>query len=224
MSEGKPNPPSPHLILINTGARVATQRGRCRQLPSIPYAWVWLARTVEVQACTSHPSRCATINETAATGFLIPPNLSLLFSYQTYDAAHTPQPRDAELKEKTIHIRMAGIDAPEVSLPLPHTLPIFVLPPIPRLPASTNSPWPFRFDTGSAFWLPGAALCRRRPRVAQKHHQGSPDQMPTPPARPVPTRCCPPAPPTSQLVAVDTDRCDTQSPARDDPDRLGRSL
>ncbi len=149
-------------------------------------------------------------------------NLSLVFVPNVRRCSHTSTTRRrAERKDDPYphgrHRRSRGE-------PAFHTLPIFVLPPIPRLSASTNSPWPFRFDTGSAFWLPGAALCRRRARVAQKHHQGSQDQMPTPPARPVPTRCCPPAPPTSQLVAVDTDRCDTQSPARDDPDRLGRSV
>jgi len=86
-------------------------------------------------------------------------------------------PRTTELRKKTIHIRMAAMDAPEVSLP---TLLYHYLTPESPLPMFLfflhfGVPKPTHFHarlktainrTGIAFWQPGDALFRRGARMA----------------------------------------------------------
>jgi hypothetical protein len=129
---------------------------------------------------------------------------------------------DAGLKGKTIHIRLAAMDAPEVSeyhtIPyqsgLPPSHPSFSNFPIPicAIQYSTNSPpvftvvryrsfaYYYHLLTGTAFRSSGAAQLHRRARMAQREHRRSQNQVRAPQTRSVRTRRCPSAPPAHLLA------------------------
>lgn len=126
---------------------IVRARGQCwrrGQLPTVPHARSWVALASEA------PTRADKCQRSSLRMQTLSYSLNICYVIA--------------LKDQTIHIRIAGVDAPEVHILSRFSCPLRCI----------------IFNTGSPLWPASPALCAREPRLAPRSHPRQNGALPAP--------------------------------------------